>query len=305
MIEDDHLKRFYISLKNGLIREKKFKNNSVLMSFLETRSASRFKILNESTISSNEIPRNILESLLERNYIQSFSNIENYVITAKGVWHYETRLKLLDEEKLLSYINKKFFADSKAYKQEISNLDDKEKVILFTMIAARTFSDKSSVNLRPNKKLQDKWLELLEASYNFLKDLKKINKITKEELFNKSGNEHIASSIFRHNNRMVQKTNSIYTYTGGQEYFLNLYDLETLKFSTEKLSYLFWKIFKGELSGEMVDKIIDYCNNVSKVKSIYLFDLKEHIFSLPYYDEKIRDSLLDSIESRFKWQKVG
>jgi hypothetical protein len=303
MISDDYLNQFYILLKNKLKRERKIKNNSVFITFLEINSTSRFRLLNEATINSNEIPKNVLNLLLDKNYIQALTSIGNYAITAKGVWYCENQLKLIDEEKLLSYINKKFFTDGQKNSQEKTTLDDKEKIILFTMISARAFSEKSSVNLKPSENKRDKWLELLEASYDFLKNFGKINKIRKEDLFKKMGNEHIASSIFRHNNRMAQKTKLIYKYTGDYEYFLDIYS--NSEFSTEKMSYLFWKLFQGELSEEMIDKIIEHCNRISKNESIYLFNLSEHIFSLPCYDNKLRDSLLDSIISRSKWENIG
>jgi len=228
--------------------------------------------------------------------------IGKYSITARGVWEYEKALNVIDEEGLLSYINDKFFVESNDNSShEKLNLNDREKIILLTMISARAFSEKSAVTLNKNSRINDKWLELLGKTYDFLVDLGEIKKLRKEEFLEKKGNEHAASSVFRHNNDMPQKTRMIYKYTGNYAYFLNL-DVNS-GFSIENLSYLFWKLFRGELSKDTVDKIIEYCNSVSNAESIYLFD-GDHAFSLPTYDSKLRDSLLDSIVSKSKWSKI-
>ena len=85
----DYLKKFYNLLRDNLLREKSLKAKSILISFLETRSASRYKLLSNSTIPSNLIPNDILLSLSDKKQIQILGNIGTYTITAKGVWDYE------------------------------------------------------------------------------------------------------------------------------------------------------------------------------------------------------------------------
>jgi len=301
--EKRYLKDFYKKLRDNMRRERSLKRNSVLVSFLESRSASRFKLLKSSTIHSSLVPNDILMSLLSKGYIQVLSNINTYAITAKGVWESEQDLEIIDEEKLLSHINNKYFTGKAPGSNVKNELDDKEKTILLAMVLARTFSEKSSADLKKTEIVKNKWKEILEKSYDLLSNQNRIKKLVKESFFSKKGNEHIASSIFRHNNRMVQKTRGIYEYKGNYQYYLNLY--EESQFSTEKLSYLFWKIFNGEIDSSSVDAITEYCNEISKKESIYLFDMNEHVFSMPLYDSLIKDSLLDSIASKAKWAKIG
>jgi hypothetical protein len=297
------LKNFYNLLRDNMRREKSLKGSSVIISFLETRSASRFKLLNNSTIPSSLVPNDILTTLLSKGYVQALGNINTYAITARGVWHWEQDMGLINEESLLSYINEKFFAGKPLGSNIKSDLDDKEKTILLAMISARAFSEKSSADLKRSEIVKDKWQEILEKSYNMLSSQSMITRLKKEDFFDKTGNEHIASSIFRHNNQMVQKTLGIYAYKGNYQYYLNLYENST--FSTEKLSYLFWKIFKGDIDVDSVNLITEYCNGISSRESIYLFDMKEHIFSMPTYDSLLKDSLLDSIASKTRWTKIG
>ncbi|MCK4477384.1 hypothetical protein KAU88_02510 [Candidatus Bathyarchaeota archaeon] len=300
--EKRYLKDFYNTLRDNIRRERSLKSKSVLVSFLESRSASRFKLLKNSTIHSSLIPNEILMSLLSKGYIQVLSNINTYVVTAKGVWENEQDLDIINEDKLLSYINTKYFTGKPPGSKFKNDLDDKEKTILLAMVSARAFSENSLADLKKSEMVKNKWKEILEKSYDLLYSQNQIKK-SKESFFNKKGNEHVASSIFRHNNLMVQKTRGIYEYKGNYQYFLNLY--ENSEFSTEKLSYLFWKIFKGEIDSNSVDVIVEYCNDISNKESIYLFDMKEHIFSMPIYDSLLKDNLLDSLASKAKWAKIG
>jgi len=300
--EKKYLKDFYNKLRDNIRRERCLKQKSVLVTFLESRSASRFKFLKNSTIHSSLVPNDVFMALLSNGYIQALSNINTYVITAKGVWQSENDLDIVNEEKLLSHINNKYFSGKPPGSNIKNELDDREKTIVLAMISARTFSNQSSANLKKNESVKNKWKEILEKSYDLLFKQNQIKKLEKESFFSKKGNEHIASSIFRHNNKIVQKTRGIYEYKGNYQYFLNLY--ENAQFSTEKLSYLFWKIFQGEIDSKSVDVIAQYCNNISNKESIYLFNMKEHIFSMPFYDSLIKDSLLDSITSKSKWAKI-
>ena len=296
-LEIQYLAKFYNLLSENIKGDKKLKGQSIIMSFLKTRGASRFKLLRKSTLSSNMLPSFILNLLLEKGYIQSIDDIETYVITAFGIWYLEKMNENIDEKKLLEFINNEYFTINT--KKE---LDDKEKVILFTLLSTRTFSEKSPVDLKKDMPVKNRWYKLLEYCYEKLEELKVI-KITKNKIFKTTGNVHIVSSLFRHNNDMVQKTKGIYSYNRKQEYFLILY--KNGYFSDDKLSYLFWKVFEGNILPNKLNEIIDFCNDVAKMESIYLFDVEKHIFSMPEFDIKIKDGLFNSIINKSKWDKIS
>lgn len=299
--ENDFLKRFYCLLRDNLQREKSLKANSILISFLESRSASRFKLLSNSTISSSIVPNDILMSLLAKKEIQAFGDLGKYAITAKGVWNCEQSAGIMNEETLLSYMNEKFFIGDYPSSDTGADLDEKEAVILLTMIAARAFSEKSPVDLKKSDIVKGKWQEILERSYDLLLKLDMITKLNKEEFLGEKGNEHVVTYVFRHNNHSLQKTRGIYAYKGNYEYYLKI--AEDSGISVENLSYLFWKIFKGDISLDSVNMILGFCNEISRKESIYLFDMKDHAFSMPLYDALLKDSLLDSVVSKSKWSR--
>ena len=93
--EQRYLKNFYILLRDNLQREKSLKSKSVLISFLETWSATRYMILSSSTILSNFIPDNILLTLIDKKQVQLLEGVGSYAITAKGVWDYEKSTGIL------------------------------------------------------------------------------------------------------------------------------------------------------------------------------------------------------------------
>ena len=299
--EKEILSKFYSILHDNILREKSLKDSSVLLSFLETIGPSRVTIISKSTIHSSLIPESTLLALSIKKLIQPLGRISNYAITAKGIWEYERDIGLLTEDTLLSFINTKFFSGNLISGTK-KNLDQKELVLLFAMIAARAFSEKSCVDTKKNESVKEKWLEILKNSYDFLAKIQIITSLDREDFLGKKGNEHVVGYVFRHNGPMLQKTNGIYNYTRKQEYYLDLYKEGSV--SRDELNFLFWKLFKGELTANAIDKILDFCNSTSR-EGIFLYDMTEHIFAQPTFDSLIKDSLLDSLVSKTRWSSFA
>ena len=97
----------------------------------------------------------------------------------------------MNEDIFLSFINKKYFASNTSSSLDKKELDDREKVILYTLIAARAFSKDSCADLKAKDTVKDKWLELLERSYDNLVSLRVITKLSKADFLLKTGNEHL------------------------------------------------------------------------------------------------------------------
>ena len=296
--EKKYLMKFYDALYDNLERDNKLKEKSVIISFLRTNKTPRYKVLTKSAIASSKIPNKIINFLLSEKLIASTNDIESYTITAKGVWTIENEKGRLDEDSFISYINKEYFTIEKQKK-----ITDNEKVVLFSMIVARTFSDKSPLYLETGSSSVDKWKEILDLSCDKLISLKVIPKTTKNKLYSKAGNEHVVSNLIRHNIYLSPKIKGIYHSMGSQNYYLDIYD--DSKISNDKLSYLFWKIFNGNLNNESIEEIAKFCNRLSDDMSIYVFDLDVHIFSTPKYDIIVKDCLKDSVISKTKWENLG
>lgn len=289
------LHEFYDLLYNNLERKKKPTSNSIILSFLKMSTNSINEIMTASVRNSSKIPKDILDSLLSEKLIQSSDDINSFIITSKGVWAIEKEKGTINEEILLNYINDKYFTE------EIKPLTDKEKIILFSMISVRAFSEKSAVDLKKNKYIPDKWKSIIDASAEKLNSLGYVSKESVTSLYGKAGNEHVVSGLFRRNNDIPRKIKGIYKFTGEKKYYLDIYDESRI--CEEKLSYLFWAIFQGNISSQKRDEIVTFCNEISNNMSIFVFDSSKHIFSMPAYDIFIKDCLMDSIISSKKWER--
>lgn len=291
-----YLSKFYDALyDNFILFEKKMKKKSILISFLKTKNNSRNKLINESSLSASKIPKKILNFLLSEKLIQSNNEINKFVISARGVWFIEKEKGVIDEDILLDYINEEYFAE------KIKPLTSKEKIILFSMIAARTFSEKSSINLKNNVSVINNWKDIIDRSAEKLNSLEIVSRKDVETLYGNPGNENLVSGLFRRNNYLASKIKQLYKSPGDHKYYLDIYDGYQL--SQEKLSYLLWEIFHGNLTSPEKDIVMQFFNEISSKKAIFVFELKEHVFSMPKYDVLIEDCLMDSIISNKKWEQ--
>lgn len=293
---EPYLKKFYDKLYNNLMMKKKLKNNSVFLSFLEIKSNVRFRLLSDSSIPRFKIPRDILTNLQTKRLIRGTDEINTYTITARGVWEFENKKNVISEASLVEYLDKKLFNIYGSWKKPT----DKEKIILFSMIAARTFSEKSPVDLKKDDATMDAWRDILDEACEKLKSLKVVSKIDKKIWHEKKGNEHPVSHLIRHTDALPKKTKGLYKAAGKQRYYLDLY--KDSQISKENLSYLFWLILNGKISITLIEEVVNFCCKISYDKSIYIFDLEEHIFSRPECDDIIKDSIRDSIISKTKWE---
>lgn len=292
-----YLYKFYDVLYDNFIMFKiRMENKSILFSFLKITKNSRNKLISESSLPSSKIPNSVLNLLLSEKLIQSNNEINKLVISAKGVWVVEKEKGIISEEILLNYINEKYFAE------KIKPLNSKEKIILFSMIAARTFSEKSAIDLKKDSFIADNWKDIIDLSAEKLNSIGVVSKKDVEDLYGSPGNEHLVSKLFRNNSYLASKIKQLYKSPGDQKYYLDIYD--DFQLSKNKLSYLLWEVFAGNLSDQEKEEIMHFLNDISSKKSIYVFELSEHIFSMPKYDVIIEDCLMDSIISKKKWEQL-
>ena len=290
------LNKFYNFLYDTIERNKKLEKNSVLISLLKIKTLTpRQQILRESSKSPSDIPLEALKTLLSEKLIQSSDEIDKYTITAKGIWTVEKEKEILNEESLMSFIDSEYFVIGEKTKP----ITDREKVILFGMIAARTFSNDSLIDLKQDNS-QDTWMQIFDLSYEKLKALK-IIKEAKEELLGNSKTEHNVVNLIRHNIYLTRKIKGLYHTTKKMQYYLDISDGDQI--SSQKLSYLFWQIFQGNLAKDSIDDVMTFCKKISSM-GIYVFNMNTHIFSMPKYDLVLEDCIKDSIISKRKWEKM-
>ena len=292
-----YLSRLYDSYRESLEARKKLKFESALISSLSVKNNERFRAMKDASKPLNKIPSEILLELKTKEFIRNIDDVSSYTITAKGIWEIEKDRGLLDEDGMLSFIDKNYFDLFEAGKP----LTEREKVIVFALLSARAFSEESSADMRKDDSVKDAWKDVMISSYNELKKLGVMDKLLLEDLMPQSGIEHPASHLIRHTDSLPRKTMAIFTAGGRNRYYLDVTDEDAV--SNDKLAYLFWLVLGSSATPDNVELIHQYCTKVAYDAGIYVYDMAEHKYSSPKYDAILRDGLATSIINRSRWEK--
>jgi hypothetical protein len=285
------LERFYDRLRDVVEAEGKLRSGSLITRSMDVKNNTRASWLRESSISAQRIDPNHLRNLLDSGLVREASEISKYVISAKGLWEVEKKRSLLDDDRLVGYIDSKFFDIFETQ----TRLSEKEKVIIMSLLAARSFAPQSPVDLHKDEATMDAWKRIVESVYDRLSNMRVISKLGREDLFGKKGNEHPVSNLIRHTDALPRKTKMLYKAAGNQQYYLDLFD--GARVSTGKLGHLFWLVFEDRLNTSNIDDVFELCQKIAYSEGIFVFDLSEHRFSSHEYDDAIREGLKESILS--------
>lgn len=282
-----YLQKFYNKLKENLILKNKHKYESLIHSFLEVTSNTRYLILNESSIEKNKVPNNVLDYLLNKDLIRPTDDIGYFTITAQGIWQIETEINNFDYKSIVEFLDKKFFS----LFNNTKNLSEKEKIIILSMIAIRSFSSSTALNLKIADNILSNMKDLIKDTYDLLKSFHVIKDLKKDNLFGAKGNEHPVSNLIRHTVDLPKKTRGIYTAIGYQKYYLNLF--KNNEVSKIELSFLLWLIFGEGTNLKIEDEVNNFCLENAYTKGIYLFKKENLNFINPKYDDIVKDAFLE------------
>lgn len=296
---NQYLNKFYQKVVIELAKINKLRMESVLISFMHLKSNTRYSILNDSAIPSYKIPKDTLSSLLVRKTIRLTDRSEtSYTITAQGIWEIEKNEIENMTDLLIQNIDGKFFN----LFGKLRRLADREKIILFTMIALRSFSDNSCIDLKKGDRTLNELKALIEQSYDILNGFNSLKGLKREQIFGESGNEHPVSNLIRHTDALPKKTRSIYKAGGNQKYYLNVF--RDAGIVVEDVSFLLWLIFGESIEPGDAEEIIKFFQRCTYEKGIYIFDLDSHIFANPAYDDCLRQSVDEYYYSRSSYKSA-
>ena len=226
---------------------------SVLTTLLNAKSNSVFNVLVNSSLNANEIAIEDLQWAEQNEYIRLLEEIidqrKAYVLTIKGLWEYESTNGLINTNKLLEFFQEKHLE----FSVSTEPLNDKEKIVLFSLLALRAFSLSCSMNLNEIQK-NDNWKKIIVDVTQFCKE----NKLIKSDMIfaTRIGHEHPVSYLMRRQNNLSKKTNKIYKSPGDKVYYLNIDD--DGKINEEKLLYLWRKVIPSDKSLEFISKLFDF-----------------------------------------------
>jgi predicted transcriptional regulator len=279
------LERFYNCYRDALQVRERLRDESVLVSSLKVKSNVRYSSLKEASLASTQMDHALLEELLGLEFVRETDEALKYAITAKGIWIVEKATSILTEDGLIEFLDEKNFSDL----FDVPGLSEKEKIVLFALLAARVFSPASPVDLKKDDATMDAWKRVIEKVFDKFEGSGMIGRTKREDLFGAAGNEHPVSNLVRHSDALPKK---IFKALGKQRYCLDIY--EASKISTERLAYLLRLVFEGKIDSSRVYEFLEFCKSIAYNDGIFLFDQKTHTFSKPEIDDVIKEALLEA-----------
>ena len=291
------LSKYYEKARQKYLLEKQKNVTSILIGFLETKNNIRYNILNSASRKEDKISMGTITNLLKQGLIRRADKINNYVITAKGIWLMEKENDDINLEKLIDFLDKKYFNLFGGNK----SLSDKEKIMLLFMIISRSFSEKTPIDLKKENRTKDTIETIIIQSHHLLKDNNILKSLAEKDLLNRKGNEHPVSDFIRHREALVRKTNSLYKTLRDQKYCLDLYI--DGNFKVEELAYLLWLIFNTNMNIQIQEEFLKFSENIYQ-KSIFLYNTKEFTFFQPKYDDEIKKAFDEYFINMRVWNEL-
>jgi hypothetical protein len=289
---DEHiilLKQLYGKLKDVCLRKdpNKFKK-SVLFGLLNLSSRNKRRpLLIDASVSILKVNYALAEKLLSLNFLRYIDEEKHITLTLRGIWEIENKSQLIDNDALLNFIEDKFF-DSYTSKP----LKDNEKVILFTLLAARAFSEDSSVDLRKDQAVHTAWQDMVSLAFDFLYENNIIDDSQiKTTLFKGKKDQASLNPVkhcFRYSENLPKKSHEAFV-VKPLRYFLNIY--KNNQTSSSDLTFLFKLVFQNKLNHILISKVNNFCTDASYNMRVKVFNTSVHNFANPDIDDLVENAL--------------
>lgn len=280
----DILDALYNRIKDSMISDKKYVDDSIILSFLNVKSNARLNYLRDGSCDAGAFGDD-LSYLIDEGYVTPSSEPRRYCLSAKYVWDRE-RDVLMNGEGLLNYLETKVFLADKKNKK----LSERHKVIVLFMIICRMVDPNTQLNLKENDAILDRCEELLLDSYDILLDLKVIVKLRREDLFGAHGNEHKVSNLLRHTDA-INKSGVPFRAPGKQTYYLDIAENGIISKQSLKLSLQKVLECDRQLTLKETDCLYDRMSDLSNTKAIYINEQEENAYLNIDCDKAVKETL--------------
>ncbi len=209
-------------------------------------------------------------------------------MSARGIWESENIGSKLDLTVLIDFIESKWF---NCFVAANTSPNDKEKLILFTLLVARAYSEGTSVNLSKDK-THSAWRDLLVNTSDFLTSNSIISDVGVHEMFESSDGTYLRPlmKFFRYSEYLPKKTGGTFI-AKSLKYYLDLYKNTCI--DSNSLTHLFGLVLKGHISYELTSKVADLCRTLAYDVSARVYEPGETSFASFEYDSIIENSLRD------------
>ncbi|BCY17704.1 hypothetical protein hrd7_15530 [Leptolinea sp. HRD-7] len=267
-----YLTSHYEKLVSTLLNSRgKLIKGSAILTLMKINSNNSLKIFTDSSIKYPNLFNNRLDTLETLGLIRKTDAVNlEYIITFLGLWQIESSKNIIDINLLLEEIQ------SEKIRTSLINqpLNEKEKLIIFSLLSLRSFSISSSMDLNVETN-PDNWLSILN---NVIIPKLKFYKVVAKDfsLLSDSGNEHPIRFIMRRANNLSTKTDGLFSSPGNSQYFLAI-DILDKKNASNQISFLLRKVFAMKKSYELNEELKDFLCSTPYNESLHVTQSFEFI----------------------------
>jgi len=281
------LRIFYRRLKSVLeIERPKNNHESLLFPFFEMKANTRYRLLLKASISTQAESRSVIQILLDEKCISPSQELDQFHITAKGVWVLEDIDRVLTMDQLLTYLNGKYFSVGGKISAKLS---EREKIVILLFLGLRAFSPDACIDVRPDDSVLKALEEAARKCYSVLANIGSVSELKIDEVFKRKGIEHPVSNLIRHTDSLPRKTKGMFTALRSQKYYLDV--SKDREIDAHKISYLLALLCNGKEGIGHLDDLGDIMESMSIDYSIYVFEDSSKSFSSPVYNHVMREAI--------------
>ena len=281
----DNLRGVYVGLGH------KYVSNSVYLGLMALGSKTRrMRVLLDAALPTSAL--NGVDAQLVSLGLAEYAGADGRItLSSRGIWEAERAKEILDVPGLLDYIDAKWFncfADTNAAPS------DKEKVILFTLLSARSFSAGTGVQLG-RKHTHEAWTDLVLAVSSHLAAQRVIQDTNAAEALRSlsigAGLQPIVK-FFRYSEYLPKKTDGVFV-AKQLNYYLDLAVEDTL--DAKKLSNLFRLVLSDRVDFTGIDTLVDFCRGRAYDIAVRVLPPSAHSYATLEFDRLVETAIRKAV----------
>ena len=264
-------------------RELKVKDGSIINEIISKTNNTRSNSLTNCSVDSAVMDPLIAKELEDGCFIYMI-NPTSYAISFNGIWCVETRMNIMDEAKLVDWIHSKYFAPLGLDSNK--EVGDRNRCMAFMLIAMRSFSFDSSMNIEKSDDRRKMWWAILKETSVFLHDVGMVKKVISDDDFidkktkKLKGSDDPIVNIARHSYSLKMPSGGRYNSSSLQYWFtIKDHDDEAM---VSDLSQLIRLVF-GDLREEQAKAMGNFSNELCEE---YGWKLEQYSSDTRYLDAK-------------------
>lgn len=281
-------------------KELKIKDGSIINEIISKTNNTRSIILTNCSVDCAAIDPTIIKELEDSSFIYML-NPTQYTISFNGIWFIESKINIMNEEKLVDWIQSKYFAPLGLDSNK--GVGDRNRCIAFILIAMRSFSFDSSMDLEKSDDRRKMWWTILKEASVFLHEMGMIKKVICDDDFidkktkKLKGSDDPIVNIARHSYSLKMPSGGRYN-SNNLQYWFTIKDCDYDEMVSD-LSQLIRLVF-GNLRIEQAKAMGNFSNILCEE---YGWKLEQYSSDTRYldaqYDKVIKDAYVSACDEEY------